>query len=275
MTEFQNKHCYEIKTLNYDDGIFNRGVDATYIIHLRNNGRYDSIMKQLNVVHPTNKVHLVYNDGFKVCEKTGLKQSTSVFDLVDAFLFAFHDAINKDYKSILILEDDFIFDKNIRKHASSVCEFVNEKKGESYVFSIGCIPFIMFPHNSTTYCGLATCGTHSMIYSLEWMKNIINRREHIDDWDVFHNTHIIKYVYHTPLCYQLFPDTENKKNWGNTNWLYIICSTFIKYAFWLVGLETHIYPGYAIFYLLSKVVILIVIILILSRYIPRKILIRI
>ena len=30
---------YEVKTLQYEDGIFNHCIDATYVIHLRDNGR--------------------------------------------------------------------------------------------------------------------------------------------------------------------------------------------------------------------------------------------
>ncbi len=60
--------CYRFEEYNYTDGFFN-SIDTTYIIHLENNGRYDAIQDQLNKFHPTNRVYILYNKGFKKCKK--------------------------------------------------------------------------------------------------------------------------------------------------------------------------------------------------------------
>ena len=39
--------CYNFEKLNYKAGLFDETVDATYIIHLEGNGRYENILKQL------------------------------------------------------------------------------------------------------------------------------------------------------------------------------------------------------------------------------------
>ena len=54
--------CYYIKTLYFNDPLFNE-TDATYIIHLENNGRYKNIEKELKKYHPTNIVHSLFNKG--------------------------------------------------------------------------------------------------------------------------------------------------------------------------------------------------------------------
>ena len=67
-----NTSCYEIKKYTYDVGILDNSVDATYIIHLKHNGRYEHIQEQLKEYHPTKTVYIVYNEGFKKCEKNSL-----------------------------------------------------------------------------------------------------------------------------------------------------------------------------------------------------------
>ena len=48
-----NKNCYNFKELNYNRGFLDSCVDATYIIHLENNGRLEHISNQLKEYHPT------------------------------------------------------------------------------------------------------------------------------------------------------------------------------------------------------------------------------
>ena len=74
---------------NYEKGLLD--VDATYILHLEGNGRLEQIQTQLEQYHPSRKVYLVYNQGYKKCQKN-LPLESPPYDLVDAFLTAFHDA---------------------------------------------------------------------------------------------------------------------------------------------------------------------------------------
>ena len=55
--------CYTFENRNYTNGMFN--VDATYIIHLENNGRYQNIENQLSQIAPSNKVYILRNKGYK------------------------------------------------------------------------------------------------------------------------------------------------------------------------------------------------------------------
>ena len=60
--------CYRFELLEFNDWLF-ENVDATYILHLEGNGRLDHIHDQLKTYHPTKKVYLVYNKGYKKCHK--------------------------------------------------------------------------------------------------------------------------------------------------------------------------------------------------------------
>ena len=103
--------CYYIKTLYFNDPLF-KETDATYILHLEGNGRYQNIEEQLKQYHPTKIVHILFNKGYKKCEKSGI--NTPPVDLVDAYKYAMNHA--SKYNTILILEDDFIFNKDIKQH---------------------------------------------------------------------------------------------------------------------------------------------------------------
>ena len=94
-----NSKCYSFTYIKYDNGIFNETVDATYVIHLKGNGRYDNIIKQLNEYHLTNDVYILLNHGYKKCNKT----KNIVYpadDLIDAFFQIFKHASEKKYDNI-------------------------------------------------------------------------------------------------------------------------------------------------------------------------------
>ena len=108
-----NSKCYRFEKIIFNDGLLSDEVNATYILHLENNGRYESIMEQLTEYHPTNIVYICYNKGYANCEKAKYIDA-SALDLVDANLHIFKHAKDHNYDNILVLEDDFIFDKQIK-----------------------------------------------------------------------------------------------------------------------------------------------------------------
>ena len=61
--------AYYIKSYVNNDTIFPT-VDATYIIHLKGNGRYKNIKKQLKQYSLTKNIHIVINKGYKNIKKT-------------------------------------------------------------------------------------------------------------------------------------------------------------------------------------------------------------
>ncbi len=63
-----NSNCYTFKKIIYDNVLLDN-VEATYIIHLKDNGRLEDIQKQLKEYQPTKIVYIVFNEGFKKCKK--------------------------------------------------------------------------------------------------------------------------------------------------------------------------------------------------------------
>jgi hypothetical protein len=252
--------CYKFENIEFTDGLFDDCVDATYIIHLKENERLTNVQQQLEEYHPTNKVFILYNKG-PGCEKN-IENNIPPLDLVDAFLHCFKHAEDNNYDNILILEDDFIFDKKIKEneHIQNICNFIKTKNGEPIMYRIGCIPLLQIPyswdfmHNK----GLLM-GTHSVIYNKAYCDKLLQiDQTKINDWDIFNNGFANSYTYYTPLCYQLFPETENSKYWGQENILFFVLGKILFLIFQFLGLNKSIEPGYSFFYTFSKFLFFIV-----------------
>ena len=121
----------------------------------------------------------------------------------------------QNYKHILILEDDFIFDEKILniENTNEIFNFI-QNKDEEYIYLLGCVPFLQIPSISYNRNVLLKMGTHACIYTEKMREMILNTEQSIiSDWDVYMNFNLKQYMFHEPLCYQLFPQTENRKEW--------------------------------------------------------------
>ena len=118
--------CYRfLKVTDHDsDDILFELLDATYIIHLFNNGRYPSIMTQLTLYKPSKNTFIVVNKGYKKCTKD-LPEQNSIYDIVDAYKNIFKHSLKMNFNNIMILEDDFIFDEEIKnpRHIDIISKF--------------------------------------------------------------------------------------------------------------------------------------------------------
>jgi hypothetical protein len=250
--------CYRFEKNIYNNGLFDKSVDATYIIHLENNGRLPNINEQLNNYHPTKIVYILFNKGYKKCNKD-FKIKSSAIDLVDAFLFIFKDAKIKNYKNILILEDDFFFNKNIKnlKILEEINVFLNKNINKKFIYFLGCIPYLQIPYYNNTNKLILEMGCHSCIYTKSLREYVLQQdQKQIIDWDVYHNFNTVKYIYYKPLCYQLFPDTENSKIWEK---YFLNSGIILKNIFKFLKLDIQSEPGYMHFYNFSKIIFYIIV----------------
>ena len=247
--------CYNIKTIYFNNPLFNE-IDATYIIHLEGNGRYDHIEEQLKTYHPTKIVHILFNKGYKKCNKNNIDSPAK--DLIDANKYICEHA--KRYDTILILEDDFIFNEMEKVDIDNIESFI--KTNTSYIYKLGCIPFIQIPYNSYTYTGFSA-GSHAVIYSKD-IRNTLNK-DNMDDWDMNLAKHI-NYMYYIPLCYQLFPETDNRQSWGKHNIMWYITGKIFIQLFNLLQLDHQLEPGYSIMYTFSKISPIIITLILIKLY---------
>lgn len=275
-----NNNCFKFEKLIFNNSLLSKEVDATYIIHLEGNGRYESIKEQLIEYNPTNITYILFNKGFKKCKKESYIKLPGQ-DLINSYIKVFKHAESLNYNNILILEDDFIFDKKIKDkyHIDNILYFLKKHKNKKFLYLLGSIPFLQTPYYFTTYLNLSSIGTHAVIYSKLLRDEILKKDEkNIKDWDTFnsYNYMFYRYGYYTPLCYQLFTDTDNSKHWGNELGLFqFIPQNFFKILKYL-NLDKKVEPGYSIFYSLSILFyILFLIIILYIFYILYKLLLNI
>lgn len=250
---------YRFEEYNYQNTLF-KNIDMTYVLHLENNGRLDSVKNQLNLFKPSEKCKILYNKGYKKSYKPHLPEQTSGYDLIDAYLHIMKDAKINNFQNILILEDDFFFDKNVSQYTEDIDNFII--KNDYYIYTLGTIPFILYPCDITFkhYKYFIKGGAHAMIYNNKVINNILNMPQNeIGGWDPLTN-HIGGYCYYTPLCYQLFTETENRANWGQDMKTSSISNIFSKELMVQIilslisslNLDKSETPGYFIAYYLSK-----------------------
>lgn len=250
----QNKSCYQFQRIQFENGILDTCVDATYIIHLVGNGRYDSIQEQLQNHNLTQCVYILHNSGYKTCSKV-LEKSAPAYDLTDAFLQTFRHAAEKGYGNILVLEDDFFFSPKIENPVvvADICGFLAERANDRWIYSLGCIPFIQSIGTENHHRAFLSLGSHAAIYSAPVRAFLLEEcsQKDIVDWDLFQNMNGIscpRYMYTEPLCYQIFPSTENSRSWYNPFGI----ADLIRTLFSWVGLDKEAEPGYLYFYRFSK-----------------------
>ena len=234
--------CYRFESFHNENSIFHT-VDATYIIHLKDNGRYNDIKFQLNEYPLTKHVHILINEGYKNCEKEDIDSPAK--DLIDAYKYCFNHA--KQYNNILILEDDFIIHKDIYNHVNNINNFVQDKS--KFIYRLGCIPLLLISHDDNNYRGISA-GSHAIIYSKSVRNEIMDKN--INDWDIFLNFHMLNYIYHKPIIYQLCPTTENSKRWGEHNIILKILGYFLMTIIKILNLDKKVEPGYSMMYIFAS-----------------------
>ena len=257
--------CYKYKKIIFNNPIFENTVDATYIIHLKGNGRLKNIINQLSIYHPTKIVYILFNKGYKKCNKLSFITNPPL-DLVDCNINIFNHAKSLKYNNILVLEDDFIFSKNIldKQHINNINSFIIDNiLNTEFCYLLGCLPLFAIPNFSdlNTYQYLISGGMHSVIYSKKYRNKILNlNQKDIHDWDLYSWKFIKnRYCYYKPLCYQLFSETENFYHWGinNKNIIFknlsYIGIKFLMIIFKLFKMNKKPNPGFTYFYIFGKI----------------------
>jgi hypothetical protein len=178
--------------------------------------------------------------------------------LTDAFLQCFYHANKHNYNNILILEDDFIFNPEVKEqiHYENINNFILKKNNEEFIYYLGCNPILILPYTYDLkhYISYKSLSMHAIIYSKKARSKPFNL--HLKHWDVIVEEGIqTKYLYYKPLCYQTYPDTENKLTWGEKD--SIVISYIKNIVIKSLNLDTKVEPGFTILYIFAKILPLI------------------
>jgi hypothetical protein len=215
-----NEECYSFKEINYDNGLLDEIIDCTYVIHLEGNNRIEQVYTQLNKYNLSKKILILFNKGFKKCNKNIKNTGT---DLIESNFYIFEHAKNNDYNNILILEDDFLLDEKIKnkKNINNIKNFFNKNKNKnkSFIYSLGCIPLLSIPlyYDAYTWYSPYALTTHAVIHTKKFREKLLNiGLDKIIEKDMGWDCNLLSnsYFYYKILVYQTLEDTDNRKRWS-------------------------------------------------------------
>lgn len=255
-----NSYCYRFDYIKFDNGLLDNIIDAVYVILLENSDRTENVYKQLNKYKLSKNTYIQINKGYKNCEKILMKQQSN-YDLLDSNYNIWLHAKENNYNNILILEDDFIFDNRIldRNVLNDLDNFINNNDFD--IYSLGNIPLLFSPFLLTKHPKILNgFAAHSIILTkgirnflidkykndINWLKN---GRGHID-W-IYTTNNFNYHIYYKPLCYQIYPKTENMDTWDkDLNIILKIITNFSSYILIpLFKLDKQPQPGFDIAYI--------------------------
>jgi hypothetical protein len=243
-----NKDSYRYELIENEKGMFDNYIDMAYILTMEDSMRKDSYMNLINKYKPHKNILIQYNKGYKKSVKKLIKQDT-VNDLNDAYYYAFLNAYNNNYQNIIIFEDDFIFDNTInQKIVDSIGKFITTN--EYHIYHLGSHQHLTLPTFGEHLRAYFILTSHAVIYNRKYIEYYINKYEKnlvsICDW-LWNDRNIIKYTYRKPVCFQTFPDTDNRKTWkSNTSGLLIYLLKFENFLINLLKFDKNHQPGYYI-----------------------------
>ena len=268
-----NSYCYRFDYIRFNNRLLDNIIDAVYVILLENSDRTENVYKQLNKYKLSKNTYIQINKGYKNCDKKLLKQQSN-YDLLDSNYNIWLHANENNYNNILILEDDFIFDDRIldRNVLNDLDNFINNYEFD--IYSLGNVPIILSPFLLTKHPKiLEGAGAHSTILTKQIRNLLIDKYENSTDWlknsrghiDWIYITNNFNYhIYYKPLCYQIFPKTENMGTWDqDLNIILKIITNFSSNILIpLFKLDKQPQPGFDIIYIFSYTLIITLYILI-------------
>ena len=242
-----NKHSYRYELIKNNKGMFDNYVDMVYILTMENSDRKEHYMNQINTYMPHKNILIQYNKGFTNCKKQ-LYEQNIVNDLNDAYYHAFLNALQQNYKNIIIFEDDFFFDDTINQYiVDDIGNFIN--KNEYHLYHLGSLGQISIPTLSMHLKSYFLTSSHGVIYNRDYVYYYIKKYEKRfskpNDM-LWLELNLIKYTYYKPLCFKIFSNVENKKNSNLKN-------IFLK-MYEIFNLHKTHNPGYMIFNIISLIV---------------------
>lgn len=206
--------CYRYKVINRTKTPILKNVDVLLVLTMEDNYRFSEDPFLLNLAK---KTIIQYNKGFKTGKKPESIKSTYQ-DIVHSNYTAFKYL--KKYNNIIILEDDALVINNDIRIYNEIDSFIKDEKfdcfsfGSSGIFSKYNNNFLKLRKNKILTLGAA----QAIIYSCEARTALIKKISHNN----FENGHMDGYyinsldnifTYKYPLIVQIFPATENRKEW--------------------------------------------------------------
>ena len=260
-----NKNSYSFKNVTYDSGLFDKCIDMAYMLTMENSKR--DFMSELYKHKPSSRMKIQYNKGFKNGNKV-LYKTESCYDISDALRNVFEDAVENNYKRILVFEDDFLMDteKYEQIDINKITAFINKKNPD--VYNLGNLVHLSWPRFNNHIKSIVYGFAHAVIYNLNYINNYLEdfpkgKIKHCDKY--WNKLKFRKYSYKKPIVYQTFSETENMKNWG---WSWKLSKKYWEY--WNLNSSHENYVKHSKLFNKLPWYTIVILLIILSIYINKR-----
>lgn len=212
--KFDNEDCYNYVTINETDNPVIPSSDVTIILMMEGSDRfkYDPFIMSLS-----KKTIIQYNKGYKNCVKDEEVTATTS-DITHSYFTAFYYA--KDYNNVIILEEDAeIYSKDLNEY-NDVNIFLENEEFDVFTFGSSGVFRSYKPklYNNNIYKLTGYIFAQAQIFSKKARQELykkIKENKYQGDIDTDYIAKLDKlYSYKDPLIVQLFPETDNRANWG-------------------------------------------------------------
>ena len=260
---------YIFEEWNFNSCLF-PSVEATYILYLEGSDRIHNIKRQIFKNPPSTKVFLVRNKGYKKVKKPIISQ-TSAADCAYSHYTAAKHALKANYNQILILEDDFIFERDLldQYNLEKVNEFISTREFKRYF--LGVVPFLLLPTLEPCHWKILSGGAaQAIIHNKQGFGELIQDFEKDQNITLQIDIYLAArgaYTFCKPLITQIFDLTENRQ----TSWGAGKTGDFISWGIETLKMDNESNgAGLEIFYFFGKYWILILILLVIIVYFAVK-----
>jgi hypothetical protein len=203
MNKNKQSLMYRYELIKTDKGMFDNYIDLVYILTTDGNKK-KHIMSQINKYKPHKKILIQYSINSNKLDKQ--------LSINEAYYNVFLNALQHNYKNIIVFEDDFTFDYNINQLVvDDIGNFI--KNNNYHIYHLGSLFHISIPSISMHLKSYYITSSHGVIYNRDYVYHYIKKYEvglkRAND-KVWLDLNIIKYTYYKPLCFQ----TINKNIFG-------------------------------------------------------------
>ena len=210
-------HLYKVRAKSKATRFDRDVVHACYLLTMENSSRTGRAIEEFQKHGLTPELIVQVNKGYKQCAKANLYSNNPAYDLAHALRHVFQDALDKRFERILVLEDDFFFEKPLAPDTvHEIQTFLRDSNPHVYNLGYTCLSPPWDTFNSHPNC-LITLAAHAVIYNSEYMRYVLSLTE--QDWrhhngavdQVWHRRGIRRHSYKEPLVFQPVTATDNAR----------------------------------------------------------------
>lgn len=218
--------CYDTHHLGDNPDAACGSVDAAIVLTMPSaRRRQEALGAQLPVLRDLGRrLYVQCNRGYRECAKAHVQ--TAAADLLHATMQAFRMARDMGFDNVATVEDDVRFDvRDPIKHLRRVDAFLRSREGNFGTYNLGCFADLLLPTGQphhrriVGFRGCAQCVVWSrqareeVLATVDLSRLPRNLVPHLDNPKLIRPVGRRAYTYYKPLATQVFPTTENSRNW--------------------------------------------------------------